>query len=129
MRPIVDPQKIERLMQVLGREAKGAGSVYFTGGAVMNFSDLPGAEFILPGLDDLHKGENTTIGALLIAIAATRLTNAGLDVPRDRLASEPELTLYARLQHERNDAYPYYNALLNRLHSFCNALELSRGHG
>lgn len=33
MRPIVDPQKIERLMQVLGREAKGAGSVYFTGGA------------------------------------------------------------------------------------------------
>jgi hypothetical protein len=33
MRPTVDPQKIERLMQVLGREAQGSGSVYFTGGA------------------------------------------------------------------------------------------------
>lgn len=95
----------------------------------MNFSELPGAEFILPGLDDLHTGENTTIAALLIAIAATRLTDAGLEVPRDRLASEPELTLYARLQHERNDAYSYYNALLNRLHSFCTALELSRKQG
>ncbi|MGG6264955.1 DUF6036 family nucleotidyltransferase [Leptolyngbya sp. AN03gr2] len=33
MRPTVDPQKIERLMQVLGREAQGSGSIYFTGGA------------------------------------------------------------------------------------------------
>jgi hypothetical protein len=88
-------------------------------------NELPGAEFILPGLEDLRNGENDTIGALLIAIASTRLTNAGLDVPRDRLAPEPELTLYARLQSERDDAYPYYNALLKRLCSFCSALELS----
>lgn len=33
MRPTVDSQKIERLMQVLGREARGSGCVYFTGGA------------------------------------------------------------------------------------------------
>jgi hypothetical protein len=33
MRPTVDPQKIERLMQVLGREAQGSGCIYFTGGA------------------------------------------------------------------------------------------------
>ncbi|MEA5597321.1 DUF6036 family nucleotidyltransferase [Rivularia sp. UHCC 0363] len=33
MHPHVDPQKIERLMQVLGREAQGAGCIYFTGGA------------------------------------------------------------------------------------------------
>jgi hypothetical protein len=33
MRPNVDPQKIERLMQVLGREAQGSGCIYFTGGA------------------------------------------------------------------------------------------------
>jgi hypothetical protein len=33
MRPNVDPQKLERLMQVLGREAQGSGSIYFTGGA------------------------------------------------------------------------------------------------
>jgi hypothetical protein len=91
----------------------------------MSLNELPGAEIILPGLRDLHKGKCNTIGALLVAIAATRLTEAGLDIPKDQLAPEPELTLYARLQDEQEDAYPYYNALLNRLNSFCNALELS----
>ncbi len=91
----------------------------------MNLHDLPGAEIILPGLSDLHSGESNTIGALLIAIAATRLTEAGLDIQNYQLAPQPELTLYAHLQMEREDAYPYYNALLNRLNSFCNALELS----
>jgi hypothetical protein len=33
MRPNVDPEKIERLMQALGREAQGSGCIYFTGGA------------------------------------------------------------------------------------------------
>lgn len=33
MCPNVDFQKIERLMRVLGREAQGAGCIYFTGGA------------------------------------------------------------------------------------------------
>ncbi|MBR8830990.1 MAG: hypothetical protein N5P05_001931 [Chroococcopsis gigantea SAG 12.99] len=94
----------------------------------MNLDDLPGAEIILPGLNDLHNGKSNTIGALLIAIAATRLTEAGLDIPKDNLASEPELTLYAYLEGEREDAYPYYNALLNRLHSFCNALEMVHKH-
>jgi hypothetical protein len=92
----------------------------------MNLNNLPGAEIILPGLSDLHTGESNTIGALLVAIAATRLTEAGLDIPNYHLAPEPELTLYARLQNEREDAYPYYNALLNRLNSFCNALEISQ---
>lgn len=90
----------------------------------MSLNELPGAELILPGLDDLHRGEANTVGALLVAIAATRLAKAGLDVPKDYLAAEPELTLYARLQDERDDAYLYYNALLNRLNSFCNAIEL-----
>lgn len=91
----------------------------------MNLNEFPGAEIILPGLSDLHRGESNTIGALLVAIAATRLTEAGLDIPKNHLALEPELTLYTRLQQEQDDAYPYYNALLNRLNSFCNALELS----
>jgi hypothetical protein len=91
----------------------------------MSLDDLPGAELILPGLRDLHNGESHTIGALLVAIAATRLTQAGLDIPQAHLAPEPELTLYAHLQDKREDAYPYYNALLNRLNSFCNALELN----
>lgn len=91
----------------------------------MNLNELPGAETILPGLNDLHNGESNTIGALLIAIASTRLSEAGLDIPKDHLAPEPELTLYTLLQDEREDAYTYYNALLNQLNSFCNALELS----
>jgi hypothetical protein len=91
----------------------------------MSLNELPGAEFILPGLNDLHNGKSNTVGALLVAIAATRLTEAGLEVPKDHLAPEPELTLYTRLQDEREDAYLYYNALLNSLNSFCNALELS----
>ena len=91
----------------------------------MSLNELPGAELILPGLDDLQHGKLTTVGALLVAIAATRLTEAGLDIPKNHLALEPELTLYRRLQDERDDAYLYYNALLNSLNSFCNALELS----
>jgi len=72
----------------------------------MNLNELPGAELILPGLDDLHHGKTHTVEALLVAITATRLAEAGLDVPKDHLAAEPELTLYARLQDERDDAYP-----------------------
>jgi hypothetical protein len=90
----------------------------------MILNELPGAELILPGLEDLRNGKKNTIGALLVAIAATRLIELGLDFPKDHLAPEPELTLYALLQDERDDAYYYYNALLNRLSSFCNALEL-----
>jgi hypothetical protein len=76
---------------------------------------------LLPGLDDIRKGETNTVASLLVTIAATRLIEAGLDVSKDDLAPEPELTLYARLQ---DDAYSYYNALLNRLNSFCDALEI-----
>ncbi|MFQ4134981.1 DUF6036 family nucleotidyltransferase [Nodosilinea sp. PGN35] len=33
MRSAVDPKKIEQLMEILGKEARGSGSIYFTGGA------------------------------------------------------------------------------------------------
>ena len=56
----------------------------------MSLNELPGAELILPGLDDLHHGKTNTVGSLLVAIAATRLAEAGLDVPLDRLAAEPQ---------------------------------------
>ena len=79
---------------------------------------------ILPGLEDLHDGESDMVGALLISIASTRLTQAGLKFPKSHLMPEPELRLYDRLQQERDDPYPYYNALLSSLNSFCNALEL-----
>jgi hypothetical protein len=98
--------------------------LFLAGGKALTLSELPGAEFVLPGLDDLRNGKTDTVGALLVAIAATRLSNAGLDVAKERLALEPELALYNRLQNEQDDAYAYYNALLSRLNSFCNALEL-----
>ncbi|MEO1394944.1 MAG: hypothetical protein AAFV90_18730 [Cyanobacteria bacterium J06634_5] len=91
----------------------------------MILSELPGAELILPGLEDLHSGKTDTVGALLITIASNRLSAAGLDVPKNNLVLEPEMTLYAHLQSTREDAYPYYNALLDSLNSFCNALERS----
>ena len=90
----------------------------------MELNELPGSEFILSGLDDLEQGNNNTIGSLLITIASRRLTEAGLDIPKIPLVSEPELALYAHLQQERSDAYPYYNALLRSLNSFCTALEM-----
>jgi hypothetical protein len=86
---------------------------------------LPGSELILPGLEDLRQGRNNTIGSLLVAIASTRLTEAGLDIPKESLVKEPELALYKYLQNERDDAYFYYNALLNSLNRFCSALELN----
>jgi hypothetical protein len=91
----------------------------------MELNELPGSELILPGLEDLHHGRNNTIGSLLISIASIRLTEAGLNIPQQPLVSEPELALYTYLQNERDDAYPYYNALLNSLNSFCTALELN----
>ncbi len=92
----------------------------------MNLSNLPGSELIRPGLEDLRSGRNNTIGALLITIASQRLTAAGLEFPTENLTKDPELTLYNQLQTQRDDAYPYYNALLASLNSFCNALDLSR---
>ncbi|PZD75480.1 hypothetical protein C1752_00404 [Acaryochloris thomasi RCC1774] len=92
----------------------------------MNLDELPGSELILPGLEDLHNGNSNTMGALLVAIASTRLTNTGLNFPKAHLMPEPELTLYNHLQREREDASPHYNALLDSLNNFCNALELSR---
>jgi hypothetical protein len=84
----------------------------------MELNELPGSELIVLGLEDLSHGRNNTIGSLLIAIASIRLTSAGLDIPQMSLVSEPELTLYSHLQCDRNDAYAYYNALLNSLNSF-----------
>ena len=89
----------------------------------MQLEELPGADIILPGIKDLEQGSNKTIGALLISIAEPRLLDAGLIFPKDNLATDPELTLYGMLEKERSDAYPYYNALLDSLCSFCLALE------
>ena len=90
----------------------------------MELHELPGADLILPGLEDLRAGKSNSIDSFLISIASIRLRQAGLEIPEDHLHKEPELTLYNYLQQDRSDAYVYYNALLNTLNSFCLALEM-----
>ncbi len=89
-------------------------------------AELPEAETITAGLEDLRRGVKDTVGALLVAIAAPRLRSLGLDVPPDdRLPDEPELRLYRHLCRISTDggAYVQYKAMLSRLVSFEEALE------
>ena len=89
------------------------------------FVDLPEADKILQGLEDLARGHYDSRGALLVTIAAPRLRRLGLDIPpSDELSLEPELMLYHQLCQEVGAAaYVRYNALLARLVSFEQALE------
>jgi hypothetical protein len=83
--------------------------------------DLPGADLVTAGLDDLRRGE-ATVEALLVSIGASRLRAAGLDVPEP--LPEPELSLYELLRREHgDDAHGRYNALVRRLVSFQRAAE------
>ena len=89
-----------------------------------SLKNLPGAELIEQGLQDLEKSL-LTIPALLICIGKSRLENAGLSFPNlEQFPNEPELMLYALiLQGSELDPYSYYNSLLRRLISFEKALE------
>ncbi|MCY3816961.1 MAG: hypothetical protein OXG59_11815 [Gammaproteobacteria bacterium] len=87
---------------------------------------LPGAELVGHGIAALERGERT-IEALLVSLAAPRLRDIGLDVPRaaDHIA-EPNLALYAAVRHSGGDHFDY-NALLGRLSSFADAAEWMLG--
>ena len=92
---------------------------------------LPGEELVRVGLDDLMAGKETVAGALL-AIARTRLRNAGLKIEGDRKESgDAELRLYRLLAKDDSVADPYsrYNSLLRELISFTQALERRAGKG
>lgn len=83
--------------------------------------DLPGADLVTAGLDDLRRGD-ATVEALLVSIGATRLRAVGLEVPEP--LPEPELSLYGLLRREHgDDAHGRYNALVRRLVSFERAAE------
>jgi hypothetical protein len=83
--------------------------------------DLPGADLVTAGLDDLRRGD-ATVEALLVSIGATRLRAVGLEVPEP--LPEPELSLYELLRREHgDDAHGRYNALVRRLVSFERAAE------
>ena len=83
--------------------------------------DLPGADLVARGLEDLSRGRES-LEALLVSIGAPRLRSAGLRLPR--VLSDPEHRLYRLLAEESgNEAHSRYNALIRRLVSFERALE------
>ncbi len=87
---------------------------------------LPAAERVLAGIADLAAGDRSA-DALVVAVAAQRLREAGLAVPRqDRLPREPELELYAALALTSADPYYAYRAALAESDSFIAALERRR---
>ena len=89
--------------------------------------DLPGSDLVAAGIKALRRGE-FAVEALLVAVGATRLRNAGLDIPDPPgLPEEPELALYEAIgaEHPAN-THGRYNSLIRRLVSFERAIEASR---
>ena len=87
-------------------------------------AELPGAELVAAGIEDLRRGE-FTVAALLVAIGAQRLRDAGLPVPdAPGWPAEPERALYEAIgESGTGDSHARYNALIRRLVSFERALE------
>jgi hypothetical protein len=90
----------------------------------MDFSHLPGAEIVEPGLADLATG-NETVEALLVSIGEPALRALGYHVPQP--FAEPELRLYGLLRVTHGDgAHSRYNSLIRRLVSFQRAARCAR---
>lgn len=90
-------------------------------------SAFPGAEIVLPGIDDLA-GNRDTADAAAVLVAATRLRNAGLEVsPHPARKGQPGHHLYELLVAAGEpDPHSRYNAILRRIESFARALEGAR---
>jgi len=88
------------------------------------YERLPGGEILKPGLEDLRAGVRS-INALLVLIAAPRLTRCGIPVPRlEPHSALPEHDLYQALSVEHGpEAYRFYRSLMRRLVSLEQALE------
>jgi hypothetical protein len=86
---------------------------------------LPGAEIVLPGIDDIRAGRET-VNALAVRAAATRLGVS--ELAGDANGEEPAAhRLYLRLGDELgNSAHSRYNAILARVASFARAAEHAR---
>jgi hypothetical protein len=83
---------------------------------------LPGAEIVLPGIEDLKAGRET-VNALAVSAAATRLGVRDLVDEPD--PEEPAAhRLYLLLSSELGDgAHSRYNAILRRVVSFARAAD------
>jgi hypothetical protein len=84
-------------------------------------ADLPAAELIRKGADDLAQGLESA-EALLVSIGAPRLAKLGIEIASP--LPSPEHRLYGLLRSEDADgAHSRYNALIRRLVSFERAAE------
>lgn len=89
---------------------------------MLDVSALPGHDLFSQGVDDLRSGRKTE-ASLLVSLAHTRLTAAGLDVPSP-LEGPAGHELYDLLAAEHPaSAHGRYNALLRRMASFARAAE------
>lgn len=84
-------------------------------------ADLPGADLIQAGIDDLMAGRRT-IPAMLVACAPARMTRIGLPLPVTAI-EDPESALYdlVVLDVGERRAHGRYNALRRQLLSFLRA--------
>jgi hypothetical protein len=87
------------------------------GSVDLGWADLPGAEWVAQGLQDLDGGRET-VSSLLVASFASRLRLLGLHVPEHRIV-EPELLLFRLLERQvGGGAHARYNSMLQRMVSF-----------
>lgn len=91
-------------------------------------SNLPGADVVSKGLQDLEQ-RTVSNEALLVLAASSRLRRLGIDVPQPaELSVPPERALYELLEASYgNDAHSKYNALIRQIVSFARALEREMG--
>jgi hypothetical protein len=89
--------------------------------------DLPGADLVCAGLEDLRIGE-VTVPALLVLSARERLRQSGIELPEVPV-EQPERALYLLLEDgDPTGVHARYNALRQRLVSFCTTFEqVARG--
>lgn len=87
-------------------------------------SQLPGADLVSKGLDDLFR-QQVTVESLLVLIAGPNLRRLGIELPDTVPVAKPyEHALYTLLEETHlADAHSQYNALIRRLVSFERTLE------
>ncbi len=92
-----------------------------------DLEDLPGAELVLRGLEDLAR-KTLSAEALTLSIAATRLRRLGIEFPDEGMfPADRELALYALLCADgEDDPYFRFNSMRRALDSFVEALEARR---
>ena len=90
-------------------------------------ADLPGADLVSAGLDDLAAGR-PSIEAALVSVASGRLGELGVELPGPPVAGASD-RLYELVERQVGEARAHsrYNALRRRLSSFLRAMEQLAG--